>query len=89
VYTFASSIIMPHLEHLELDLDQNAQIDSLLGSIEGSSPLLSSLCIFGNFPANLAERETLLRRLVQLDLLSPPEDSASFFRGLQNLEELG
>jgi hypothetical protein len=88
-YTFASSIIMPHLEHLELDLDQNAHIDSLLDSIEISSPLLSSLLIFGSFPPNLAQREPLLRRLVQLELLSPPDDSASFFRGLQNLEELG
>jgi hypothetical protein len=89
-YTFASSIIMPHLELLELlDLDENARIESLLDSIEISSPLLSSLVIFGSFPPNLAQREPLLRRLVQLELLSPPDDSASFFRGLQNLEELG
>jgi hypothetical protein len=88
-YTFASSIIMPHLEHLELDLDGNAHIEVLLDSIEISSPLLSSLLIPGSFPANLAQREPLLRRLVLLHLLSPPDDSVSFFRGLQNLEVLG
>jgi hypothetical protein len=43
----------------------------------------------GSFPANLAQREPLLRRLVLLYLLSPPDDSVSFFHGLQNLEELG
>jgi hypothetical protein len=87
-YTFASSIIMPHLEYLELDIHGNARIELLLDSIEISSPLLSSLSIFGSFPANLAQREPLLRRVVQLHLLSPPDDSISFFRGLQNLEEL-
>jgi hypothetical protein len=88
-YTFTSSISMPHLEHLTLGLDKNAHIESLLDSVEIGSPLLSSLSIFGSFPANLAQREPLLRRLVGLKLLSPPDDSVSFFRGLQNLEELG
>jgi hypothetical protein len=88
-YTFASSIIMPHLEYLELNIDKTAHLESLLDSIEISSPLLSSLCIGGSFPANLAQREPLLRRLVQLDLFSPPDDSVSFFHGLQNLQELG
>jgi hypothetical protein len=87
-YTFASSIIMPHLKHLGLVLNRNAHIQSLLDSIEISSPLLSSLSIDGSFPANLAQREPLMRRLVRLHLHSPPDDSVSFFRGLQNLEEL-
>jgi hypothetical protein len=79
---------MPQLEYLELTIDKNAHIESLLDSIEISSPLLSLLYIAGSFPANLAQREPLLRRLVQLDLRSPPDDSVSFFRGLQNLELL-
>jgi hypothetical protein len=88
-YTFSSSIIMPHLECLVLDIDKTARIESLLDSIESGSPLLSTLCILGSFPANLAQREPLLRRLVLLYLLCPPDDSVSFFRGLQNLEVLG
>jgi hypothetical protein len=87
-YTFASSITMPHLEGLILDIDKTARIESLLDSIESGSLLLSTLCIFGSFPANLAQHEPLLRRLVLLYLLSPPDDSVSFFRGLQNLERL-
>jgi hypothetical protein len=87
-YTLPTSIILPHLESLTLYVNRNAHIEPLLDSIESNSPLLWSLFIHGDFPANLTERESLLRQLVQLHLNSPPEDSVSFFRGLQNLEQL-
>jgi hypothetical protein len=86
--TFTRRITMPHLEHVLLDLDENARIEPLLDAIEKGSPLLRSLSICSYFPANMAQREALLRRLVHLYLCSIPEDNISFFRGLENLEHL-
>jgi hypothetical protein len=87
-YTLPSSIIVPHLELLVLEINKNAHIEPLLHSIETSSLLLRSLAIGDVFPASLAQRESLLRRLVRLSLHSPPDDNISFFCGLANLEEL-
>jgi hypothetical protein len=86
-YTFASSITMPHLEHIKLDIDQHIHIEPLLDSIERRSPLFRSLSISGFFPANLARRESLLKRIVHLNLIKIKNENMSFQR-LQNLEEL-
>ena len=86
-YTFASSITMPHLEHLVLDIDKKAHTEPLLDSIDGGSPLLRSLCISSFVPVNLERHDLLLRRITHLELLFIENYSISF-RGLQNLENL-
>jgi hypothetical protein len=86
-YTFASSITMPHLEHLALHIDKDAQIEPLLDSIERRSPLLRSLSIIGSFPTNLGRHVSLLRRIVRLNL-PLIENNHIHLQGLQNLEEL-
>jgi len=79
---------MPHLEDLMLTIGGRVLIDPLLDSIERGSPLVKSLRFFCNFPDGLAQRGRLLNRLVYLEMTLPPDDNMSFFRGLQNLEEL-
>jgi F-box-like len=86
-YTFATSITMPHLEHLTLHIDENAHIESLLDSIEKRSPLFRSLSIIGFIPTDLARHKSLLRRIVRFDLSCVENDNIPF-QGLQNLEEL-
>jgi hypothetical protein len=86
-YTFASSITMPYLEHLVLNIDEHTQIEPLLHSVQQRSPLLRSLSISGFAPANLPRHKSLLRRIVHLDLLFIGNGNISF-QGLQNLEEL-
>jgi hypothetical protein len=86
-YTFASSLTMPHLEKIELDIDENARIEPLLDSIEKSGPRFRSLSVIGFFPANLARHESLLRRVVHLSLILIKNGDISF-QGLQNVEEL-
>jgi hypothetical protein len=86
-YTFASSITMPHLEHLTLHIDKNANIESFLDTIERRSPLFRSLSIIGFIPTNLARHESLLRRIVRFNLSCVENDNIPF-QGLQNLEEL-
>jgi hypothetical protein len=87
-FTLPGSIIVPHLENLMLRINENAHIEPLLDSIESSSPLLRSLFIRDCFPANLAQREHLLGRLVKLDMRTSLNGDISFFSALQNLEEL-
>jgi hypothetical protein len=86
-FTFASSISMPHLEHIELDIDEHTHIEPFIDSIERRSPLLRSLSISGVFPTNLAQHKSLLRRIVHLYLYGTGFDDI-FFQRLQNLEEL-
>jgi F-box-like len=86
-FTSASSIIMPHLEHLGLDIDMDVHIEPLLRSIEKGSPLLRSLTIHSFVPTNLARHQSLLRRIVCLNLYSTDLDD-TLFQKLQNLEEL-
>jgi hypothetical protein len=87
-FTLPVPIIVPHLEFLMLRINENAHIEPLLDSIESSSPLLRSLFIRGCFPANLAQCEHLLRRLVKLDMCTSLNGNTSFFPALQNLEKL-
>jgi hypothetical protein len=86
-YTFASSITMPYLEHIKLEIDEDTHIEPLLDSIEKMSPLLRSLSISGSFPINLARGGSLLRRITRCDLTWIVNDEISL-QGLQNLEEL-
>ena len=85
-YTFASSITMPHLEHIVLNIDGDAHLEPLLCSLE-RSPLLKSLSFSGFIPTKLAQHRFLLRRIVHLDLCFIGNDDISF-QGLNNLEEL-
>jgi hypothetical protein len=86
-YTFASSITMPHLEHIELHIEKEVHIEPLLDSIERKSPRLRSLRILGFFPTDLAQHRSLLRRIVHLGLIFIGNCDISF-QGLQNVEEL-
>ena len=86
-YTFASSITLPYLEHIALNIANGAHIEPLLDSIERRSPLLRSLSISGLSLTNLSRHESLLRRIVCLNIYCIENDHISF-QGFQNLEEL-
>jgi hypothetical protein len=85
---FRSRVTMPHLEHLVLGIYDRDIMEPLVDAIESGSPLLRSLCICGALPVGLGQHRRLLNRLWHLEMKSPPDDSITFFHGLQNLRKL-